>query len=66
VTFDWDRDKAKRNKAKHGVDFELAKKFEFDTANIVEDDSGDYLEERYDARRQRTRDLLASRHQERG
>jgi uncharacterized DUF497 family protein len=47
VKFDWNRDKAKRNKAKHGVDFESAKKFEFDTANIFEDDSENYGEERY-------------------
>jgi uncharacterized DUF497 family protein len=46
VRFDWDRDKARKNKAKHGVDFEQAKDFEFDTANIVEDESEDYGEER--------------------
>ena len=45
--FEWDSKKAKANKAKHGVDFELAKSFEFETANIFEDDTEDYGEERF-------------------
>lgn len=47
MKFTWDEDKAKRNKAKHGVDFEDARRFEFDTANVFEDDSEDYGEERF-------------------
>lgn len=47
MKFDWDRDKAKANRAKHGVDFEQARNFEFDTANIFEDDSEGYGEERF-------------------
>lgn len=44
--FEWDERKAKANKAEHGVGFADAARFEFDTANIFEDDSEDYGEDR--------------------
>ncbi|TIX71129.1 MAG: BrnT family toxin [Mesorhizobium sp.] len=37
MTFEWDSEKAKANLAKHGVPFELAERFEFDTAYEYED-----------------------------
>lgn len=44
--FEWDAAKARINKAKHGVDFELAPEFDFANAVIVIDDSEIYGEER--------------------
>ncbi|MDG4901261.1 MULTISPECIES: BrnT family toxin [unclassified Mesorhizobium] len=44
MLFEWDAAKAKINKAKHGIDFELAPEFDF--ANAVVDDSTVYGEER--------------------
>ena len=46
MRFEWDENKARSNKAKHGIDFELAYAFDFDTALCVIDDTMDYGEER--------------------
>ncbi|MER9656919.1 BrnA antitoxin family protein [Mesorhizobium sp. M0152] len=46
MKFEWDDEKARRNKAKHGVSFELAEIFDFDNAMIFEDATEDYDEER--------------------
>ena len=46
MEFEWDPEKARRNKAKHGVSFELVRSFDFENAKIVEDDDIDYGEER--------------------
>jgi uncharacterized protein len=46
VNFEWDPQKARRNKAKHGVSFELVRSFDLDNAKIVEDDDVDYGESR--------------------
>jgi len=44
--FERDPDKARTNKVKHGVSFELVRSFDFENAKIVEDDDVDYGEER--------------------
>lgn len=46
MRFEWDAEKARRNKAKHGESFEMVRLFDFDNAKIVEDDELDYGEER--------------------
>src|SRR5262245_23236965 len=33
LNFEWDSEKARRNKAKHGVSFELVRLFDFDNAS---------------------------------
>ena len=43
---DWDEDKRTANLAKHGVDFALAERFDWTTANPVVDDRHDYGEVR--------------------
>lgn len=45
----WDENKAAANLAKHGVAFELARRFDWDTAVIVQDNRGDYGETRFQA-----------------
>ncbi|CDX28907.1 PANL56 [Mesorhizobium plurifarium] len=47
VNFEWDESKAKRNKLKHGVSFDLARGFDFDGAMVFEDATEDYGEERF-------------------
>ncbi|RWP13579.1 MAG: BrnT family toxin [Mesorhizobium sp.] len=47
MRIEWDNEKARKNKAKHGVSFELAEIFDFDNAMIFEDASEDYGEERF-------------------
>jgi uncharacterized DUF497 family protein len=47
MRFEWDETKARTNKAKHGVDFELVTRFEFRSALIELDDDIDYGEERW-------------------
>ncbi|WP_258123769.1 BrnT family toxin [Mesorhizobium onobrychidis] len=47
VRFEWDDEKARKNKAKHGVSFEFAEIFDFDSAMIFEDATEDYGEERF-------------------
>ena len=42
MNFEWDPEKARRNKTKHGASFELVRSFDFDNAKIVEDDDVDY------------------------
>ncbi|MDX8492247.1 BrnT family toxin [Mesorhizobium sp. VK22B] len=44
--FEWSAAKARSNKAKHGIDFELALEFDFANAIIAVDDSENYGEER--------------------
>ncbi|MDX8506281.1 BrnT family toxin [Mesorhizobium captivum] len=44
--FEWNAAKARSNKAKHGIDFELALEFDFANAIIAVDDSENYGEER--------------------
>ena len=46
MNFEWDPEKARRNKARHGVSFELVRSFDLDNAKIVEDDDIDYGESR--------------------
>ncbi|WFP61492.1 BrnT family toxin [Mesorhizobium sp. WSM4904] len=46
MRFEWDAVKAKTNKAKHGIDFELALEFDFANALVAIDDSENYGEER--------------------
>ncbi|MEZ2329915.1 BrnT family toxin [Mesorhizobium sp. RCC_202] len=46
MRFEWDAAKARANKAKHGVDFELAPEFDFANAVIAIDDREIYGEER--------------------
>lgn len=47
--FIWDERKRASNLRKHGVDFAIVERFEFDTAVIVVDDRKDYGEPRYRA-----------------
>jgi uncharacterized DUF497 family protein len=49
MKFEWDEAKARTNKAKHGIGFELAPLFEFDNAVVTVDDDVDYGEERLKA-----------------
>jgi uncharacterized DUF497 family protein len=46
MRFEWDAAKARTNKAKHGIDFELATEFDFANALVAIDDSESYGEER--------------------
>lgn len=46
MQFEWDVNKAKTNKAKHGVDFAIAPSFDFANAVIKVDDSEDFGEDR--------------------
>lgn len=43
----FDPEKSRANKARRGFGFEIATRFEFDSALIVEDDREDYAETRY-------------------
>ena len=47
--FSWDERKRLSNLRKHGIDFAIVERFEFDTAIIVVDDRRDYGETRYRA-----------------
>jgi hypothetical protein len=47
--FIWDERKRAANLRKHGVDFAIVERFEFDTALVVIDDRKDYGEPRYRA-----------------
>ena len=49
MQFEWDEKKARSNRAKHGVAFELVDHFEFRSALIELDDDLDYGEERWSA-----------------
>lgn len=49
MRFEWDETKARTNKNKHQVDFELVERFEFRSALIELDDDLDYGEERWSA-----------------
>lgn len=49
MTFEWDKAKAAANIRKHGVSFESAADFEFDTAIEFIDDDVPYDEERHRA-----------------
>ena len=49
MQFEWDENKARSNKAKHGVDFESARQFDFDTALYIVDNTVAYGEERWQA-----------------
>ena len=44
--FEWDDDKAAANLVKHGIAFERVHDFDWDTAQVVEDDREDYGEQR--------------------
>ena len=44
MAFEWDQAKARINLAKHGVAFEAAARFDFDTAVIFDDMRTDYGE----------------------
>ena len=45
----WDERKRAANRAKHGVDFAIAERFDFETALVLVDDRKDYGETRYRA-----------------
>jgi len=47
--FVWDHGKSAANLSKHGVDFAIVERFEFDTALVIIDDRKDYGEVRYRA-----------------
>jgi len=47
MLFEWDEKKARSNRAKHGVDFESIRDFDFDTALYATDDATNYGEERF-------------------
>jgi len=47
--FAWDERKRAANLAKHGVDFAIVERFEFDAALVIIDDRKDYGEVRYRA-----------------
>lgn len=49
MKFEWDEDKARRNRAKHGIAFEAVRRFDFDTALYRVDAMIDYDEERWKA-----------------
>ncbi len=49
MRFEWNENKARSNKAKHKVDFELSLLFEFDNAIVTVDGDLDYGEERLKA-----------------
>jgi uncharacterized DUF497 family protein len=49
MQFEWDENKARSNKAKHGVDLESAFSFDFENAIVTVDDDFDYGEERLKA-----------------
>jgi uncharacterized DUF497 family protein len=49
MQFEWDEKKARTNRIKHRVDFELVVRFEFRSALIELDDDLDYGEERWSA-----------------
>jgi uncharacterized DUF497 family protein len=46
VEFEWDPEKAASNLAKHGVSFEMAHTFDWETAILVPDQRRDYGEDR--------------------
>lgn len=46
MLFEWDENKARTNRAKHGVDFAIAPSFDFANAIIRLDDSEDFGEDR--------------------
>ncbi|UVK54945.1 BrnT family toxin [Mesorhizobium sp. AR02] len=46
MLFEWDENKARTNRAKHGVDFAIAPSFDFANAVIRLDDSEDFGEDR--------------------
>jgi uncharacterized DUF497 family protein len=46
MRFEWDENKARSNKAKHGIDFEAVHASDFDTALYTIDDTMNYGEER--------------------
>lgn len=54
--FTWDERKRAANVDKHGVDFAIVERFEFDTAIVIVDDRKDYGEIRY-----RALDLIGGR-----
>ena len=45
--YDWDDEKNKANIAKHGIDFNLAEKFDWLSAIEIQDNRKDYGEERW-------------------
>lgn len=47
MIIDWDEDKRTINKAKRGVDFEVAFQMGFSSAKVLTDDRFDYGETRY-------------------
>ncbi|WP_210243572.1 BrnT family toxin [Mesorhizobium sp. B2-3-4] len=46
MLFEWDENKAKTNKSRHGVDFVIAPSFDFANALVRLDDSQDFGEDR--------------------
>jgi len=47
MNYEWDKDKNATNQAKHGVNFNQAKDFEWDSAMVLTDNRRDYGETRY-------------------
>ncbi len=44
--WDWDEDKRRENRAKHGVDFAVVERFDWETCTHATDDRFDYGEPR--------------------
>ncbi len=49
MNYDWDEAKRRANLDKHGVDFESAREFDWETALVIEDRRQDYGEPRFSA-----------------
>ncbi|MBI5193254.1 MAG: BrnT family toxin [Nitrospirae bacterium] len=47
MIYEWDEGKRQRTISDRGIDFADADRFEWDTANILTDDRGDYKEQRF-------------------
>jgi uncharacterized protein len=47
MKYEWDDDKQRINLIKHGIDFQVALEFEWDTALETVDDRRDYAESRW-------------------
>ncbi len=47
MQYEWDNEKNRNNQTKHGVDFNLAEQFEWDSAIEFVDNRFDYGENRY-------------------
>ena len=49
IKYEWDEEKRQRTLSERGIDFDLIKTFDWDTARVVQDDRADYGETRFRA-----------------